>query len=392
MSDIQVTSVDGAQISVATGVVVGPLPELQLAAGAGITITNSGGVSTISAKASELSIPANLADLSNVNGTPTTGQVLAWDGSSWAPADGQTGGNIPPGTTVNGLSGDVTLLAGGNINLSTDGQNLTISSDGGGFVSLNPDLLLRQATNLRITRNSLSELSLEWDSPIGYTGVYSVELMEVGVDANVTTSLPPTLNPDGSLSASINAGGVPLGGAVLFAANGSQAVDNQTQFFATIAESISLSGSNATISGAYLPAQFTEPGAVHLLAVGYDQSGYPVGRSDISTLNVTKHGNPVAPEIVSFYGGNGTVEAELYSRQTPHQLGFYDFGQVAYFLEINQDANATTGWTRGDGVAADASGSFGDITLVSVSVSDDADYYARVVAANPLGEGEPRIS
>ena len=138
MSDITVTVIggDGSSsitagvgdtINVTTSPLAGPLPELQIAAGSGITVDSKNGVSTISANLPELSvpanladlndvsagatsgqvlsyngtawggltlsIPANLADLSNVNGTPTTGQVLAWDGSSWAPADDQTGGS-----------------------------------------------------------------------------------------------------------------------------------------------------------------------------------------------------------------------------------------------------------------------------------------------------------
>ena len=127
MSNIQVTSIAGQQINVSTGTVVGPLPQLQIAAGNGITIQSGGGVSTISANIAELSIPSsladltdvgngstagqvlayngtswggltlsipsNLADLSDVDGTPTAGQVLAWNGSQWAPADDQTGGS-----------------------------------------------------------------------------------------------------------------------------------------------------------------------------------------------------------------------------------------------------------------------------------------------------------
>jgi hypothetical protein len=195
-----VTAGVGDTINVTTSPLAGPLPELQLVAGSGITVASKNGVSTISANFSELSIPANLADLadvsagatsgqvlsysgtswggltlsipvnladlSNVNGTPTTGQVLAWDGSVWAPSDDQTGGssnvanladladvsstppetgqalvwggsewaggNIPPGTTVNGLSGAVNLVSGGNVAITVDGQNLTIASVGGG--------------------------------------------------------------------------------------------------------------------------------------------------------------------------------------------------------------------------------------------------------------------
>ena len=106
---------------------IGPpgLGNLMLAEGTGIDIATAGNVATISANLTipanladlsdvtaaapsagqvlvwdgsawngvTLSVPTNLADLANVNGTPTTGQVLAWDGSAWAPADDKTGGS-----------------------------------------------------------------------------------------------------------------------------------------------------------------------------------------------------------------------------------------------------------------------------------------------------------
>ncbi|MGA0397692.1 MAG: hypothetical protein ACO3O3_11075, partial [Ilumatobacteraceae bacterium] len=128
MSDIQVTSVDGSQINVSTGTVVGPLPSLQLAAGSGIDISNAGGVSTISANLSApenladlsdvssgatsgqvlsyngtswggltLSVPQNIADLSDVSGVPTTGQALLWTGTEWAPS------TVSSDATLNGL-------------------------------------------------------------------------------------------------------------------------------------------------------------------------------------------------------------------------------------------------------------------------------------------------
>jgi len=202
VSDIQVTSVDGQTINVSTGTVVGPLPELQIAAGTGISINSSGGVSTISANVAELSIPVNLSDLSDVsnvsptvgqtlswNGTvwaadddvaniadladvsnvsPTVGQTLSWNGTVWAAADdvsnlsdlsdvsnvsptvGQTlswngtawvAANTTAGTTVNTLSGNISLVGGTNINISSDGQNLTIGTIGQASIANVTDLL-----------------------------------------------------------------------------------------------------------------------------------------------------------------------------------------------------------------------------------------------------------
>lgn len=417
MSDIQVTASAGGVINVSTGTVVGPLPQLQVAAGNGITINTSGGVSTISANVAELAIPSNLADLANVNGTPSLGQVLSWGGSEWSPADGVAnladladvsansatagqaltwdGGqwaaaNVAAGTTINGLSGAVQLIAGENTQISSSGQNLTISSTGGGGVVSGQ--AGTSARNLRITRNALGELHLEWDAPAGYTGQYLVDVTPVGLAANVTTTSAASISADGSLAANVSVdAGVSLDRAILFAANGSVAVSNTTEFYATIGE-LTISGSNATISNAYLPDEFTSPGPVHLMVAAYDVSGFPVGRSTVTTLNVTNHGSPVAPDIVGVSGGNGTIDVSLFSSQTPHQRGFYDFSQIAYVAEINEDANAATGWIRGSGVTADASDTEYDLTVASVAANASTTYYARVIAVNPLGEGQARIA
>ena len=184
------TATTGNTVDVVVGnLSVGTLPALQIAAGTGITIATSNGVSTISAN---LSIPSNLSDLTNVQGTPTTGQVLAWNGTAWAPADDQTGGasdvanladlsdvstvspgsgqaltwdgtawaaaNVPVGTTINGLSGIVTLVAGDNINVSVDGQNITIDTIGQSSISNLTDLV-----DVNATMSPTSGQALVWD-------------------------------------------------------------------------------------------------------------------------------------------------------------------------------------------------------------------------------------
>lgn len=127
MSDIQVTSVNGQTINVSTGTVVGPLPELQIAAGTGISINSSGGVSTISANVDELSIPANLADLSDVsNVSPTVGQTLSWNGTAWVAA------NTTAGTVGNHTHNIADL---GNVNTTGIADGQVLSYDNGTWVA-----------------------------------------------------------------------------------------------------------------------------------------------------------------------------------------------------------------------------------------------------------------
>ena len=268
-----ITAGVGDTINVTTSPLAGPLPELQIVAGSGITVDSKNGVSTISANLPELSIPANLADLndvsagatsgqvlsyngtewggltlaipanladlSNVNGAPTTGQVLAWDGSSWAPADDQTGGssnvanladltdvsstapatgqalvwsgsewaggNIPPGTTVNGLSGSVNLVSGDNVAITVDGQNLTIASVGGGdgvtaVNGLTGSLTLAAGDGVTIA-NSGSTITLNATADL--TG-YATETYVDSAVANLVNGSPAALDTLAELANALN--------------------------------------------------------------------------------------------------------------------------------------------------------------------------------------------
>jgi glucan-binding YG repeat protein len=78
------------------------------------------------------------------------------------------------------------------------------------------------------------------------------------------------------------------------------------------------------------------------------------------------------------------VTAIVESVQTPHQLGWYDLGNITYYLEINENASATTGWTRGAGVTSP-----NPVQMLSTAAPSNATWYVRAVAANPLGEGDP---
>lgn len=197
MSDITVTATSGGTINVSTGTVVGPLPQLQVAAGNGITINTSGGVSTISANVADLSIPVNLADLTNVSGSPSVGQVLAWDGSTWAPADDQAGGssdvanladlgdvsasspitgqaliwsgsawdaaNAPVTTQVNGLSGNITLASAGGVIVQTSPGVITITGSSSSSTASADQLASVVGPGLSV--DEAGELSLADETP-----------------------------------------------------------------------------------------------------------------------------------------------------------------------------------------------------------------------------------
>lgn len=382
MSDIQVTSIDGNQINVTTGVVVGPLPSLQLAAGTGITIASGGGVSTISAN---LSIPANLADLSDVSTSSLTlGQALTWNGTQW------TGANIPVGTTLNGLSGAVTLLAGDGINVTQNGQNITLVSSVNASNYATTSYVDEQLEGFTQSQPFVRDLTLiqtldgkqhfSWMANDDYARSYILEVQQVGVTQNLDTASTITTNADGSLNIAIDMDTAPVGYAsVLSDANTTDGLWDELVF-----ENFEVSNTTVRIYGIYLSNAFTSPGTYPVFASVGDIAGNLIGDTGYENITFAAHGSPVAPTIIEkgVDGMNVTVVVE--SQQTPHELGWYDLGNITYYLEINQNASATTGWIRSAGVTSPAL-----IQGLSATTTVPGSWYARVVASNPLGTGEP---
>ena len=382
MSDIQVTSVDGSQINVSTGTVIGPLPSLQLAAGSGINIANAGGVSTISAN---LAIPANLEDLDDVSTSSLTlGQALTWNGTQW------TGANIPVGTTLNGLSGAVTLLAGDGMNVTQEGQNITLASSVNlsnyattsyvdeqleGFTQSQPfvrDLTLIQTLD--------GKQHFSWMANDGYLQGFSLEVQQVNVTQNLNNTSNITTNADGSLNITIGMDTSAVGYA--YPLSDSNTTDDLWDEL--IFENFEASNEAVRIYGIYLPESFTSPGTYPVFASVGDLAGNHIGDTPFEDITFAAHGSPVAPEIVSRGTDGMDVTAVVESFQTPHQLGWYDLGNVTYYLEINDNASATTGWIRGAGVTSPD-----PVQLLSVTAPSEATWYVRVVAQNPLGVGTP---
>ena len=115
-------------------------------AGYGITDAFDGDYTNLTNKPT---IPSALADLSNVSsGAPTTGQVLKWDGSQWAPGDdATTGGGGTDADTLDGQDGSYylnytnlsnkptipsTIL---NLGIADGSANQVLKTDGNGSFS-----------------------------------------------------------------------------------------------------------------------------------------------------------------------------------------------------------------------------------------------------------------
>lgn len=384
MSDIQVTSVDGSQINVTTGALAGPLPSLQLAAGTGIDIANAGGVSTISANLAELSVPANLADLADVsNVSVAAGQVLAWDGAEWG------GANIPPGTTVNGLSGNVSLVAGDGVNIVSNGTNLTLSATGNltsyateQFVldRITPGTAYDSPRDTTLVQTYDGRQHYSWSAPDSYVGGYTLEIAEVGVTQDISGAGQYTTQSDGSIRLTIQMDTSTAERVFVFASP-TGAPDDYVPLPYAVAE---FAEGEVIVRGLYLPEDFTSAGTHTLLAAVLDVGEEEIGTVQSQPITFGSHGSPQPPEFFSIDAMGLEITANVESTQTPHMLGFYPLDQITYYLEINQQADATSGWIRGAGVAATD-----PVVPVSATATGAGEWHARVVAQNPLGFGPP---
>lgn len=137
-------------------------------------------------------VSLGLNNLNNVTGSPTSGQVLTWNGTSWAPAtpsggagEVNTGANLGTGTGLYaGKSGTVlqfnTLKAGTGIGIALSGNEITITNtlpDTGGTGGLTSVGLTSPNSTLSISNSPLianGNLSIDLPSISGVSGVHPV--------------------------------------------------------------------------------------------------------------------------------------------------------------------------------------------------------------------------
>lgn len=99
---------------------------------------------------------AALPALNNTNGdvrvTLDTGYIWEWNGSSWQLS-------LNPGagvTSLNGLTGSLTLVAGTGISITPSGSNITITNTGGGGSLIFADSLVNTAGTVTLVNDSAS--------------------------------------------------------------------------------------------------------------------------------------------------------------------------------------------------------------------------------------------
>ena len=143
------------------------------------------------------SIPSTINDLSDVEGTPTTGQVLKWNGTVWSPAADLTGGGGGGGITLSDLSVTTNTVSGGGA--------LTYDNTNGTFTFTPPNLsgFLTSETpsDWNATTGSTRILNKPTLATVATSGLYSdltgtptIPAAQVASDWTATTGVTRILN------------------------------------------------------------------------------------------------------------------------------------------------------------------------------------------------------
>lgn len=134
-------------------------------------------------------VSLGISNLSDVTGTPTSGQVLTWNGTTWAPATVATGGtgeandgaNLGTGLGVySGKSGQTlqfnTLKSGSGISITQTGNELTITNTAqGGATGLTSVGLSSPNSTLTVTNSPLianGTMNIDLPTITGVAGTY----------------------------------------------------------------------------------------------------------------------------------------------------------------------------------------------------------------------------
>lgn len=435
MSDINVTAGTGGTINVSTGTVVGPLPELQIAAGNGITVSTSGGVSTVSANLTALAIPANLADLadvqggsqsgqllsyngtswggltlalsdlSDVTGTPSSGQVLSWDGANWTASNG-SGGNGTSGN-LSGLSDVAFTTPNVGDTIAWDGGNWTAETNVRSINGFAQDVFLAAGAGAEIDSSNgtvtVSGRTLpnggigSWQAADGTVHLtwaeihsaaasnYAIEIMQIGNQTSPNGSITVT-EPEIEVTVTVDPNATEL--TLSFFPSSVDITTVDPDAASVLAEAVTIdllaeATSSLAIPVPSLPPSFTSAGAFSVYGLTKDPLGNSTGYSLIGNGTSTAHGNPTPPSVLSadWFADAGVLFAEFDCSLTPHMRGFYPFGSLTFSVESTVDG---TTWAS----AGNFTSSSGGVESFRANLTPAGAITAiRVQTTNPAGTG-----
>ena len=345
---------------------------LTLAAGSNVTITTTPGTDTITFASTDtnttysagagisltgttFALNAAIEDLTNVSSTsPTSGQVLKWDGSQWAPGTDSAGAGASNSFETIAISGQssvvadsatdtLTLVAGNNVTLTTDASTdtITIASLGGSIqLSVEKNILTGDGSTVAFTVSS--SIVSENNTQIYIDGVYQSKDNYSTSGSTVTFTTAPPNGAEIEIIHFVSVQGVIKTDS--FTANGSDTVftstltildENNTQVYV---DGVYQSKNNYTTSGNNITFS-TAPGSGSIVEIVH------IKASDVSTISgdqFTGNGsttdftlsNSITDENTTFVFMNGVYQEKSTYSISGTTLTFSTAPQNGYTIEV----------------------------------------------------------
>jgi len=348
-----------------------------LTAGSNVTITNADGAVTIastdtnttysagtgiSLTGTTFALNAAIEDLTNVSSTsPTTGQVLKWDGSSWAPGTDSAGAGASNSFETIAIAGQssvvadsatdtLTLVAGNNVTLTTDAaaDQITIAaSTASTQLSVEKNILTGDGSTVAFTVSS--SIVSENNTQVYIDGVYQSKDNYSTSGSTVTFTTAPANGAEIEIIHFVSVQGIIRtdtftgdNSTVAFITGSGILDENNTQvYFDGVYQSkdnYTVSGSTITFSTA--PSTGVTIEVVHIKAAGISTINDNQFTGDGSTVDFTLS-NVVTDENNTFVFINGVYQDKSTYSILGSTLTFSTAPQNNYTIEVMQFGEVT---------------------------------------------------
>lgn len=362
--------------------------DVTIAAGSNISISETGDTITlastdtnttysagtgISLTGTTFALNAAIGDLTNVASTsPSTGQVLKWNGSSWAPGTDTAGSGASNSFETIAISGQssvvadsatdtLTLVAGDNITLTTDASTDTITvAASAGSTSLNVEKNILTGDGSTVAFTVSSSIVSENNTQIYIDGVYQSKDNYSTSGSTVTFSTAPANGAEIEIIHFVSVqGAIKLdsftgdNSTVTFATGASIIDENNTQVYIDgvyqSKDNYTTSGSNITFSTAPGTGSIIE--VVHIKAIDLSTIVADQLTGDGSTVAFTLS-RSIDDENNTFVFINGVYQDKSTYSLSGTTLTFSTTPQNGYTIEVmsfDSISIASTGVTSFNG-------------------------------------------
>lgn len=246
-----------------------------------------------------------------------------------------------------------------------------------------PEGIVSGTLDLQLVQTGDGRQHYLWERDPSHQGAFTVEVVELETTQDISSAGTATAAADGRIQVTI-AMETDSVYALAPAATAEPEATSASRISAILDET-SISTNSATV-WFYLPDDddFATAGTYYVSVIALDPAGNQIGETNEIATTVAAHGSPQAPRIMFAQDTSTGHDITVLSEQSPHMLGFYEFTDITYYVEYNTTGDPADQWTRLAGVQA-----VPGVQTISIASQQPEPVLFRVVAENPLGEGQP---